>query len=105
MSNATMSDATMSYTYTWSDAEKTSLKREDADGSVAFVPADPRNRDYAEFKASGATAADYVAPPTPPEPTLQEKLAAAGLSATDLVALLEQESGVSVADLKAAAGR
>ena len=95
----------MSYTYTWSNAEKASLKREDADGNVAFVPADPGNRDYAEFLASGGTAADYVAPPTPPEPTLQEKLAAAGLSAADLVALLEQESGVSVADLKAAAKR
>ena len=95
----------MSYTYTWSDAEQSSLRREDADGNVAFVPADPANRDYAEFLASGAAAADYVAPPTTPEPTLQEKLAAAGLSAADLVALLEQESGVSVADLKAAAMR
>ena len=95
----------MNCTYTWSDAEKTSLKREDADGNVAFVPVAEGNHDYAEFLASGATAADYVAPPTPPEPTLQEKLAAAGLSAVDLVALLEQESGVSVADLKAAAMR
>ena len=41
----------MSYAYTWPDAEKTSLKREDADGNVAFVPADPGNRDYAEFLA------------------------------------------------------
>ena len=41
----------MSYAYTWSDAEKTSLKRADADGNVAFVPADPGNRDYAEFLA------------------------------------------------------
>ena len=95
----------MTYTYTWANAEHTSLKREDTDGNAAFVPADPGNRDYAEFLASGETAADYVAPPKPPEPTLQEKLAAAGLSAADLVALLEQESGVSVADLKAAARR
>jgi len=55
----------MSYTYTWADADQTSLKREDADGSVAFVPTDPANRDYAEFLSSGATAADYVAPPAP----------------------------------------
>ena len=41
----------MSYAYTWPDAEKTSLKREDADGNVAFVPADPGNRDYAELLA------------------------------------------------------
>ena len=95
----------MTYTYTWTDAEQTSLKREDENGNAAFVPTDPGNRDYAEFLASGETAADYVAPPAPPEPTLQEKLAAAGLSAADLVALLEQESGVSVDDLKAAARR
>ena len=34
--------------------------------------------------------------------TTEQKLKAAGLSAADLVALLEQEAGVSVADLKAA---
>ena len=28
----------MTYTYTWTDAEQTSLLREDADGNVAFVP-------------------------------------------------------------------
>ena len=93
------------YTYEWTDAEQSSLKRTDADGNVVFVPVADGNRDYVEFLASGETAADYVAPPTPPEPTLQEKLAAAGLSAADLVALLEQEAGVSVADLKAAAKR
>ena len=75
----------MSYTYTWSDAEQTCLKREDADGNVAFVPADPGNRDYAEFVSSGQAATDYVAPP---EPTLQEKLAAVGLSVDELKALL-----------------
>ena len=64
----------MTYTYTWTDAEQTSLKREDANGNVAFVPADPGNRDYAEFCNCGATAADYVAPPEPPEPTTEEKV-------------------------------
>ena len=78
----------MSYTYTWSDAEKTTLKREDADGNVAFVPADPGNRDYAEFKASGATAADYVEPPAPKPPTPAEKLEASGLSVDELKTLL-----------------
>jgi len=43
----------MTYTYTWTDADQTTLKREDSDGNVAFVPTDPRNRDYAEFLASG----------------------------------------------------
>jgi hypothetical protein len=79
----------MSYTYTWSDAEQTSLKREDADGNVAFVPVAEGNRDYAEFVSSGATAADYVAPPDPPEPTAAEKLANAGLTVDELKTLLD----------------
>lgn len=78
----------MSYTYTWSDTEKTTLKREDADGNVTWVPVAEANRDYVEFLASGATAAPYVAPPAPPEPTLQEKLAAAGISIDELKAAL-----------------
>lgn len=52
----------MSYAYTWTDAEQTTLKREDTDGNIAFVPTDPANRDYTEFLASGATAAPYVEP-------------------------------------------
>ena len=52
----------MSHTYTWSDAEKTSLKREDADGNAAFVPAAPGNRDYVEFLDSGAVAKPYTEP-------------------------------------------
>ena len=72
------------YTYEWTDAEQSSLKRTDADGNVASVPVADGNRDYVEFLASGETAADYVAPPTPPEPTLQEKLASIGLSIDDL---------------------
>ena len=78
----------MTYTYTWTDADQTTLKREDSDGNVAFVPTDPRNRDYAEFLASGETAADYVAPPAPAEPTPEEKLAASGLTVDELKALL-----------------
>ncbi len=78
----------MAYTYTWTDAEQTSLKREDADGNVSWVPVASGNRDYAEFVSSGATAAPYVAPPPPPEPTLQEKLAAAGISIDELKAAL-----------------
>ena len=62
------------YSYEWADEEQMSLKRTDAEGNVAFVPTDPANRDYAEFLSSGATAADYVAPPAPPEPTTEEKV-------------------------------
>ena len=83
----------MSYTYTWSDAEKTSLKREDADGNVAWVPVtEPpvaMNRDYAEFVSSGATAAAYVAPPAPPEPTTVDKIKALGLTKAELKAFLK----------------
>ena len=78
----------MSYTYEWANAEQTELKRTAEDGSVAFVPSDPGNRDYAEFLSSGATAADYVAPPAPPEPTPEEKLAASGLTVDELKTLL-----------------
>ena len=41
----------MPYTYTWTNAEQTTLKRENTDGNVAFIPTDPGNRDYAEFLA------------------------------------------------------
>jgi hypothetical protein len=78
----------MSYTYTWANAEQTQLKREDTDGNLAFVPTDPANRDYADFLDSGETAADYVAPPAPPEPTPEEKLAASGLTVDELKTLL-----------------
>ena len=78
----------MSYTYTFANAEETSLKREDDQGNIAFVPNDPRNRDYAEFLASGATAAAYVEPPAPPEPTPEEKLARSGLTVDELKKLL-----------------
>jgi|DEB0MinimDraft_10_1074344.scaffolds.fasta_scaffold38172_2 hypothetical protein len=74
----------MTCTYTWADAEQTFLKREDADGNVTFVPTDLANRDYAEFLASGAAAADYVAPPEPAPLTTEEKLNAAGLTVEEL---------------------
>ena len=77
----------MSYTYTWTDAEQTSLKREDEDGNAAFVPVAEGNRDYSEFVSSGATAADYVAPPEPPPLTTEEKLNAAGLTVEELRSL------------------
>ena len=64
----------MTYTYTWTDADQSSLRREDEEGNVAFVPAAPGNRDYAEFVASGAVAAPYVAPPEPAPLTTEEKV-------------------------------
>ena len=79
----------MTYTYTWSNAEQTTLKREDENGNVAFIPTSPGNRDYIEFCNCGATAADYVAPPEPAPLTAEEKLNAAGLTVEELRTLLE----------------
>lgn len=94
----------MTYTYTWSNAEQTTLKREDTDGNIASVPTDPANRDYAEFLASGATAADYVAPPAPGAETTEEKvnhlLSDYGLTRSELLTALEAKPAVQ--DAKAA---
>ena len=81
----------MTFTYTWDNAEQTMLKREGADGNIVLVPTDPANRDYAEFLASGETAADYVEPPAPvDERTDAEKLEdATGLTVAEIKAVLE----------------
>ena len=78
----------MTYTYTFANAEETTLKREDEQGNIAFVPTDPRNRDYAEFLSSGSTASPYVAPPEPAPLTAQQKLENAGLTVDELKELL-----------------
>jgi hypothetical protein len=59
----TSSTPTATYTYEWTDAEQTSLKRTDAEGNIAIVPIDPGNRDYAQFIADAAVATAYVEPP------------------------------------------
>ena len=81
----------MAYTYTWTDAEQTGLRREDEDGNVAFVPASEGNRDYAEFVSSGATAADYVEPPVVADSRTDEQK-------------LEDATGLTVAEIKAVLG-
>ena len=73
--------------YTWANAEQTILEYENGD-QTWFIPADPANRHYAEYLASGATAAAYVEPAAPPEPTPEEKLAASGLTVDELKDLL-----------------
>ena len=83
----------MAYTYEFTDADSSSIKRTDEDGNVAFVPAAEGNRDYAEYLASGITADAYVAPLAPPEPTTEEKvnrlLSDYGLTRTELLSTLE----------------
>ena len=92
----------MTFTYTWDDAEQTSLKREDANGNIAYVPTDPGNRDYAEFLSSGATAAPYVAPPPPPPLTTEQKLnqllSDYGLSRDELQAALAEDVAEKTAE-------
>lgn len=91
----------MSYTYTWANQEQTSLKREDDQGNVAWVPTDPANRDYAEFCNCGATAAAYVAPPAPKALTTEEKvnhlLSDYGLTRSELLTALEAKPAVQEA--------
>ena len=78
----------MTYTYTFANAEETTLKREDEQGNIIYVPAAEGNRHYAEFLASGATAGAYVAPPAPEPLTAQQKLENAGLTVDELKTLL-----------------
>ena len=75
--------------YTWTNAEQTGLKYDDGDTTL-IIPADPANRHYAEYLASGETASAYVAPAAAPEPTDTEKL--------------EARTGLTVAEIKAVLG-
>ena len=76
------------YSYCWTDEEQQGLCRTDAEGNSVFIPTDPRNRDYAEFLSSGATAEAYVAPPEPAPLTAEQKLEQSGLTVTELKELL-----------------
>ncbi len=86
------------FTYSWANKEKTLLHRnegfqEDSPFEAVYVfPATEGNKEYESFLASGATAADYVAPPEPPEPTTEEKvdhlLSDYGLTREEMLAAL-----------------
>ena len=64
----------MASTYSWANPEESVLLLTDEHGVVWSIPTDPANTDYAEFLASGATAAAYVAPPAPKAETTEEKV-------------------------------
>ena len=67
----------MTYTYEWTDAEQSTLRRTDDNGNVLWVPVDDGNRDYSAFLSSNTVAAVYVEPPAPtPQPTALELLTA-----------------------------
>ena len=75
-------------TYALTDGN--TVKRED-ENVVWFIPDDPANTDYQAYLAwvaEGNTPNPYVPPPEPAPLTPQEKLAAAGLSVTELKELL-----------------
>ena len=92
MPKTNTADIAFVYTYEWANPEQTSLRRIDADGNLVWVPADPLNRDYAEFLSSGAEASPFVEPPPPPELSTEEKvnnmLAAYGLTREEMQAAL-----------------
>ena len=78
----------MTYTYTWDDAEQTTLRREAEDGSNLYISKDSGSRGWQQFIRDGAEVAPYVAPPEPEPLTAEEKLANAGLTVDELKELL-----------------
>lgn len=80
------------FSYSWQDEQHTTVKLEVDNQPPVFIPAVPNNRDYIEYLAwcseSNQTAKEYVAPPPLPEPTPEEKLAAADLTVDELKDLL-----------------
>lgn len=97
MPKTNTADIAPAFTYEWTDAEKTTLKRTDSEGNVAFVPTDPGNKDYAKFLSSGATAAAYVEPEPPAPLSTEEKvdnmLQAFGLTREEMQAALAVKTG------------
>jgi hypothetical protein len=72
--------------YTFITPEGDYIQATNPDGSTfTFNEQSPH---YAVYLNSGQTASAYVAPPAPPEPTAEEKLANAGLTVDELKELL-----------------
>ena len=78
----------MTYTYTFANAEETSIERDNKDGTFTFIAVNSGSRGWQEYVDSGATASAYVAPPEPEPLTAQQKLENAGLTVDELKTLL-----------------
>ena len=79
---------TMTYTYSFVEPDETCLLRDNQDGTFTFITVNSGSAGWQEYIFSGATAASYVEPPAPPEPTPEEKLARSGLTVDELKGLL-----------------
>ena len=90
--------------YTWGNTEQTQLNIEYDNGEKWSVLVDSGSPRYAEFLASGETAAPYVEPPAPPELTTEEKinklLSDYGLSRVELQEALVAKAGTAPAATK-----
>ena len=97
MPRTNTTDIKPAFTYQWANAEQTTLKRTDADGTVTFVPADEGNRDYRAYLASGEEAAPYIAPPEPAPETTEQKvnrlLSDYGLTREEMAVALQVKTG------------
>lgn len=81
----------MNYDYSWANSDGTIIKAISPDGGIVWIPASEDNTYYIDFLKwceEGNEPEPYVAPPAPPEPSPEEKLAASGLTVEDLKSLL-----------------
>ena len=82
------------FQYFYEDPENEFMRREGSDGSIFSFGAVETNRMYVEFLASGATAAEYVAPPAPTlttEEKVNRLLSDYGLTRDEMSAALAAE--------------
>ena len=64
----------MTFIYTFTTAEETTLKRDNQDGTFTYIAVNSGSRGWQEYVESGAKAAPYVAPSEPEPLTTEEKV-------------------------------